>query len=548
MSRRFPEICNFFLTFDILSNDVRLTVGGRDHIPSKLGTCLSFVSILVFGLLSYISITSYFDTSNPKITTERSAIATKPLIDMKKNSHYPILFFVENDAKYLRWEVVQQYVHVNFLHIVYLPRADGTDETVRTYLKIVPCKELMAREGPDAVHIEGEGFVKTYYKELGFCIDDEGRNITLGGPTNDNFYEALYLELFPCTLTDGSCKSAQEMKQLAFLASNPAASMNVGNYRQPFKYMAEDIAFQGIIPDLFQMRSVYVLPNKIVEDRGFLSGKKVTHSFTSIQKDETKLISRDRSQMTCRDPVVPACTPYFLQSILLSNTQVTTIREYRGVVETVGEIGGTTKAVIAVFSMLYNLYYQVVRKRQLVRIIYGLADRSKSVPEALTERLKHDLDILRLVREVKLLKLLVRTLLPPETRVQRGELEQEDLELTQYVLELPTGCPANAQAQASDLISAGAPKSAGKTATSVAYQGFSQPALGENQDESREGLNRVFPARANLTRPPSISSRNRQELQAEPRVCEHQISSLRDLERDKFLNDVPDKDRSSRFF
>ena len=432
MASKLSRVAQVIMNFDILTSDVRLTVGGKHHVPSKVGTCLSFVCLVLFSLLSYVSIASYFDTGKPKISTERTTVPVKPLVDLKKNHHYPILFFLENDSKYLEWSEVQTYFDAKVFHILYLPKPDGTDEPVRTYLKIVPCKELIARGKLDTIKAESEGYVKTYYQDFGFCIDDEDQEATLGGSTNSKYYESLNLYFFPCTLTDGSCKSVAELQQVSFVVANPSATVNLGNHNHPVEYSMQNLEFEGIVPRLFQTRTINVGSNRIVEDRGFMTGPKNTHFFTSIQQTTSQLGSRDNNQTICKEAVYPACIPYFSQSILLSNEEQIITRQYKGIVETIGEIGGSVKAVTTIFSIFYGIYSNMSKRKEFVKLIYGLTRNNSHMTKVLSSQLDADLDILRIVRELKVLKLLVLRGKSRQGLFSKEELFAEETDIFEF--------------------------------------------------------------------------------------------------------------------
>ena len=435
MSGKIGRVCKSLLAFDILAGDVQLTVGGGHHIPTRVGTFLSFACVTVFTLLSCLSIASYFDTSKPKTATETSTLPVKPVVNVKKNYHYPIIFFLENEAQYLNWAEAEKYFHVSFYHLYFKLKEDGSEEGVRTDLKFVPCAELIARGKLDTFKVDSEGFVKSYYEKFGFCVDDEGKDLILGGAERSIGYESLGLYFSPCSLQDGSCKGAEELKKIGFLIANPAASVSIGNYNQPVKYITEQQDFERLVSEFYQTRVVDLVSNQILEDRGLLFQTKMTHAFTTIHVAETKIAPRDKNQITCSDPSQIDCIPYFALNFLLTNTQIVITREYKGVVELIGEIGGAVKAVVAVFSVIYNLYYNSIKSKEFMKLIYGLPRDSPGVPKVHANRLKEELDILRIVRELKVLKFLMLKANPSIPVLNREELMAENSEMFRYIEE-----------------------------------------------------------------------------------------------------------------
>ena len=418
---------------DFLSKPIGLNVRGQPTVRTKVGTALSVVCLTLFASLSWVIVQNYMDTSRPVISYETQFMSVKELVDVKKSKMYPILFFVRNDVEFLSPEEISKYVHPVIAHIVYKKDEDGNEYQVATHLKMVPCKELIARGKTDTIVADTEGYVKTTYPKHGYCVDDEGQRITLGGEEVKHDWEAFEVVLYPCIQTDGSCKTAAQLAEFSSLITFPTPVTNFGNYKSPIKHLNDDNEFFGLSSSLSVVHYHNMRENKVMEERGFLSKLEVTHSFVSTEKSSMTIRARDPTATSCPNFDLISCSPYVMHVFMLTNNQMKVVRSYKGIVESISEIGGMVDLVYIVSVFLYSAYHAAAAKAYLVREVYGIAKpRSKfalfskktlaSLPpdgaagldlheqyRKAGERLDKDLDLVRILEEINTLKFFVLT-------------------------------------------------------------------------------------------------------------------------------------------
>ena len=418
------------LTFDFLSRPVGLTVRGKSTVHTKTGAVFSFVCLALYTTLSWVTITNYLDTSRPVISYESQSMKYKEKINIKKSKLFPILFFFDQ-VNYLMMEEVVQYVNP---YIMYY-RKSSTGAPVSVRLKLVPCSALIAKGKTDTITAESEGFVKTNYERFGLCVDDEDKVFTLGGAEVSDDFELFRVLLYPCALTDGTCKSQAGLGRLSFSVAFPTPMTNYGDYKSPIRYVTESNEFVGVSNVIYTVNYNTLRVNEVMQESGFLSKLLLTHHFVSIEKSTTQTRTRDSNLITCNDAtVLSACTPYVAYNVIMTNNKMKIVRSYKGIVESISEIGGMIDLIFLLFMLLHSVHHSSVVKRFFIKEVYGIEKpaskparccrkkthevtslRSESEAEQqelynlAADRLVKDLDVIRILQELNTIKYFLAT-------------------------------------------------------------------------------------------------------------------------------------------
>lgn len=311
-------------------------------------------------------------------------------------------------------------------YIIYYKKPSVGD-AIQFRLKLVPCKELIARGKTDTITAFSDGSVKTNYKEFGYCVDDEGKEVNLGA---EDSIELFSLSLYPCALTDGNCKSAAGLGKFVSSISFPQPVSNFGDYKNPITYVTETSEWVGI-STMFNVVNYHSLRiNEVMQERGFLSRLETTHRYISIDKSTNQIRNRDPTETTCTEDKIDYCYPYIIHNFLMTNKKMKIVRSYKGVVESISEIGGMIDLIFTVFVLIYSFYHNSAEKRFLVKEIYKIEDtpsqfslckkksraevaavnfddtpKSKEIFKKAADRVQKDLDIIALVEEINVIKL-----------------------------------------------------------------------------------------------------------------------------------------------
>jgi hypothetical protein len=332
------------------------------------------------------------------------------------------MFFFDQ-TNYLEPEELAKYVNP---YIIYYKKP-SVGNAIQVRLKLVPCKELIARGKTDTITASSEGSVKSNYKEFGFCVDDEGHEFELGA---DNAIELFSLSLYPCALTNGNCKSPADLGKFVSSISFPQPVSNFGDYKSPISYVTETSEWVGLSTLFYVVNYHSLRVNEVMQERGFLSQLETTHKYVSVDKSTNQIRNRDASETTCTDDKIDYCLPYIVHNFLMTNKKMKIVRSYKGIVESISEIGGMIDLIFMIFVLFYSFYHHWVVKSFLIKEIYGLVKspskfnfckwKNRAEVSAVTVedqpnfneaykkaegRIEKDLDIVALVEELNVIKI-----------------------------------------------------------------------------------------------------------------------------------------------
>ena len=126
--------------------------------------------------------------------------------------------------------------------------------------------------------------------------------------------------------------------------------------------------------DTFQITTKNLGLKQIKDSQGFLFGDSDVANFSTIIGHFQQNAWRNSSQLACaRDKInYVDCKPYLEVSMMTSNTYTTVNRTYKGLIETLGEIGGIREIIYLACFYLYYHYQENVAKRHLLKCVYGV--------------------------------------------------------------------------------------------------------------------------------------------------------------------------------
>jgi len=159
-----------------------------------------------------------------------------------------------------------------------------------------------------------------------------------------------------------------------------------------------------------------------------MSKLETTHKYVSVHKSTSQIRNRDSTVTTCADDKLDYCLPYIMHNFLMTNKKMKIVRSYKGIVESVSEIGGIIDLIFMIFVLLYSFYHRIAVQSYLVKEIYGLKKEpsticrnkkrselisvgieedpiNKEIYKKAEERLEKDLDLVGLIEEMNAIKI-----------------------------------------------------------------------------------------------------------------------------------------------
>lgn len=428
-----------FAKLDVLAPGVSLNVAGDRAVKTKYGALLSIVYFAAVIYVTAFQIKIFLDTTSPSVNSVVKVTSDYPAVDIFKEKHIPLLMVVSSQGNLIKFDDIKHYLTIRFRRTSFTVDESESPLFEESLVPVVRCGDL----------IEQEKFEKDFYKNLGMyknsvkesvCFDPTGFNTTIDGSYTDIPSTLFALEIYPCTLEDTTkCKSVDEVNGLMIVYVTLEPNIDLSDKTSPVSYSANsDYLFKV---NSGQVSEVYRKLTKvsILDDSGFTStlfNQENQFDFSEEDKMLTFNSWRNYSKITCNQSetmvsLATTCSPYLQIETTSSNRYKKTYRSYKGLFETLGEIGGLKELIFLGVFIFYKPYQEVANSASLVSNIFGIKYvrpsicskkqkicRKKQPAEELNEkltkeaeaRIEESLDVINLVKELEFLKFISRIL------------------------------------------------------------------------------------------------------------------------------------------
>ena len=358
---------------DILAPEVSVNINGQSSVKTVFGAFLSCIATGAFLWMCRILVGEYFNTSKPNIAQENAATEQYPKIDLQEGFHLPMVFVYNNEVTPLRPAQIGRFFTIFYIKYRYLSLESGELKVETVSMPFVPCAELQS-QNKRAYQIPGGSAVfKTLASNFGLCVDYDERETYVQGSGFDAVYELTSLEVYPCSLSEG-CATKEELAKVGLTVSTIRAEMNLGKYKNPVAYQTDPDNYFYVNPTVGQRYESKLMRTEIYDSRGFLSEESLESTFSSNERVQMNLFSREESQTSCSPEELDdgRCRAYFYFETISGASLLKVTRNYKGMIETFGDIGGIRELVYLLFIYFYSFYNQQVQKQVLVEQVFGL--------------------------------------------------------------------------------------------------------------------------------------------------------------------------------
>lgn len=369
---------SLFMSIDYLGSGVHLRVEGRSSLKTRVGAMLSILtSCLVFGATVLLAL-DYTNTEQPKVNIEESRALKHPRVDMVKSRILPVLFLYLDDVTNLNFEESRKYMTITFMQAEFPTDEFGNAQLKVTNFPFKQCKELYDAGKLIEEQLSQDPTERQNIINFGLCPDIYGQDIKLKGKGGERELALTRFFIHPCTLTDGSCKPASDIPRLGFYLNEYMPAMNLSNYDTPITYYFNSVRYTYLNPSLGQRRVRTTKRTQIYDWRGFLSQPLLRMQHDSIDNDDFDATYRESTQTTCLPSELfsPTCRPYWMVDTISGGSNIAITRSYRGIIETLGNIGGLFKFVVFFFEVVYFYYYRRALSRFLVQKVFHLDEKN----------------------------------------------------------------------------------------------------------------------------------------------------------------------------
>lgn len=389
-------------SLDILAPDFSLNVEGERAVKTIFG---SFMSLLYFGLVACVvgfQFQGYLDTSKPIVMEQKRLVGQYVPIDLAGGGHLPIVFIKSEFNSAFSFEELKKYVTVTGSQYVKV-NGEVVDFSMHN-VDVVPCGELMKKGKFNKNFYKNLGSYEKYVETAGICFDFKEKNTTIGGSYADK--NAVYFSIYisPCSLDDlNQCADFTSLSNIYVHLIHLMPTMDFSNKKQPIDYIANSDDFLAIQPHNFLLVNRKLMNLEVADDEGFLFERKSVQKFTDTEMVTSTIGWRNISHIACSLDRIgyTDCKPYFEFAFLTSNAEVTYTRFYKGLLETVGEIGGLKDLIMMSCFYIYFFYHKKAEKDYVIRSVFGYKQKDTCLKNQPSQQLENDLTIVNR-REAKM--------------------------------------------------------------------------------------------------------------------------------------------------
>lgn len=363
---------NLFKKIDQVGNRFELYFGESKRLQTLVGAVLTLISLIMITLASIGFISSYYDTSKPEISINQVFDPSYPKINLAEMNMTPMISFFDNSkGVFIHPEEVKKYftifagtVSTHFGSI----KEFKVDFVPLTQTEYIPCSKLKKSE-KWYKETNSENFIDLA-EMYGFCPKIENvskihvQGFILSPP------EIKYLvEIHPCSLEDkAKCLNPQSITVVFGL---PKLSFDKEDFDKPFK-IEPSLPFSiSIDQSIRKSNKIFLKSTSIFDSRVDFMPETSKGKFAEI--DEIKSLTQPRpvENSHCRLEAVLnfACPMYVGLEFLPSGNLKKISRNYKKMLDILGQIGGISKLFLFGGSLIFLILGNFLKKKTKAKIL-----------------------------------------------------------------------------------------------------------------------------------------------------------------------------------
>lgn len=370
------KFAKFLRRLDLLAPDMTLNIGGENSVKTLFGSFLSLAYIGLVITVTVIQVRGYLDTKNPVAIFDSINISTSyEPFDLLAEKRVPIIFISDSYGRTVPFEYSKRAFDFWFSLEIVVLNNEGQIEVSEVRLPTVKCQQL----------IENGQFNPNYYKNMGIleknitealCFDTSNvTELIVQGNVVESPATVAYLELYPCHLEDVSqCLDKPTLNEMYIIFSFLEPNLDMSNKQNPLSYSLNSDFFVKLNTNAVNTVIHKLSSVTIVNDNGFLQAQNKVTSFAEIGKSYVYSGYRDEDNITCNidENSFTDCPPYYQIQLQSSNSRKTITRTYKGILETLGEIGGLKELIQMAVFIFYMHYHSMMTKRTVVQKVFQI--------------------------------------------------------------------------------------------------------------------------------------------------------------------------------
>lgn len=416
---------------DLIGKPFSFKFDRRDILASKMGGCISIIVILVSLITGSIFVYDFLDWTYPDvvISTEKSEIFPKiNLYDFQFS--YMIAFLLQGTPT--PPEEINNYLSVR-AWISTVKLMNGTDIHTEKYeIPMKKCSEILSKNIFEKILTSDS--LRAIFLDRSFCMDiteKDKDNYFVQNSILDIPYTYMTIGIFPCDIiSNPNCDSNNpNVDFLELIFGNLEYSFTPGNLLNPIKPISNsNLNFK--MQRSNQIYGTIILKrNEIADSKFDFFNPRTRFSFIDVESRKITSRARDPTQSTCvkiSDPILSAvsnCTSIFEMTIKSGGTKKIVQRNYRKLLDTLGDIGGVFELNLIFGALLFcccqasfyrsklkSLYFQDSHKE--VEALYN-KQGAKKVRKEINKMIKDQNEVDTIVGSLGVAQVLSDAILEP---------------------------------------------------------------------------------------------------------------------------------------
>src|SRR3990167_2076785 len=374
----------YLTELDLLAPQISLKIHGRSAVKTVFGSILWILAAGGFIASLTLAMHQFFSRDDPRMFEQKSSSTTYPKFHLSQGLLVPIIMPLYLETQVIPFEEVSKFVTFIARRIKYegvmLPDGNFIFNYTEAVMPFVLCGNLSGSNRlSSSIVSKSLGQFDDWFYKIALCIDSKEEDLFVEGRVNDNSFTAFEVSILPCSLADqNQCKPMSEVSKMSFIYLTGQETLNFGNYEQPLSYSFNGDEFYYIDLGITNRVTQKLMKTEITDVHSFLQPDSLRISYPKIEQSYLQFLSRDPTQTTCtKEQIASAeCKPYFTRIFQSGGTLNKITRTYKGVVETMGDIGGARDTIFMIAMLLYGWHNERCKRKLLLESVLGL----KSIP------------------------------------------------------------------------------------------------------------------------------------------------------------------------
>lgn len=384
------KITKAIKNLDRLGPNIQFNTGGKSSYQTLMGSFCTVLLYLILGAGMYRFTIEFLDDTNPRVRSEIQLLDYNQSLNISiKDGHF-LGFILSSERSSLEpgpafLTDFSQYatVDIKLFQTRQIEKNDNSEiEIVNIQQNFVVQKCTEKSQLIKAIEGKSKA-IESIFKNFGNCAtltDEEGnpKEVQIKNSRLDVEYSFIRISVYPCSLPDpNNCKKISELKGLSF---NFLEISKFIDYSKKDEFMQRVIDVENTFTfsqNMITQQSNYLIHEDLYDDDSFFREPKLRAQFINSDQKHNQYIPRNSVQIHCKTSEINEgkCDPYLILELKSSGKKKKIMREYPGILEVIGNIGGFAEIFTFIFALAYSIYHEFAFKKYLIKTVFNVSEK-----------------------------------------------------------------------------------------------------------------------------------------------------------------------------